>query len=62
MLIKVIDGCAVDDRYRVFHAATTGAGFTVTVTDTTDNHSVIFKDTDGVAGAPIQDTSALPCS
>ncbi len=62
MLIKVIDGCAVDNKYWVFYAATTNVGFTVTVTDTSDNKTVTYKNTDGVAAAPIQDTSALPCS
>jgi virginiamycin B lyase len=62
MLIKVIDGCAVDNKYWVFYAATTNVGFTVTVTDTSDNKTVTYKNTDGVAAAPIQDTGALPCS
>ncbi len=62
MLIKVIDGCSVDNKFWVFYAATTNVGFTVTVTDTTDGKTVTYKNTDGKAAAPVQDTSALPCS
>lgn len=34
MLIKIINGCPLNDRYWVFFAATTNVEFTVTVTDT----------------------------
>jgi streptogramin lyase len=61
MLVKVLDGCAVNNRYWVFYAATTDVGFTVTVTDNSNNHQVTFTNKDGVAAAPVQDTSALTC-
>ncbi|HEX2252701.1 MAG TPA: hypothetical protein VHQ65_05490 [Thermoanaerobaculia bacterium] len=34
LLVKVLDGCAVNGRYWVFAAATTNVGHTLTVTDT----------------------------
>ncbi|MCP3912053.1 MAG: hypothetical protein GY713_13970, partial [Actinomycetia bacterium] len=33
-LVKILDGCAINDHYWVFYAATTNVGFEVTVTDT----------------------------
>ncbi|MEM1202065.1 MAG: fibronectin type III domain-containing protein [Acidobacteriota bacterium] len=39
MLVKVLDGCGVNERYWVFAAATTNVEYTLTVTDT-DNGSV----------------------
>lgn len=33
-LVKILDGCAINDHYWVFAAATTHVGFTLTVTDT----------------------------
>ncbi|MEM7588106.1 MAG: YCF48-related protein, partial [Acidobacteriota bacterium] len=34
LLIKVLDGCAINDRFWVFAAATTNVEYTITVTDT----------------------------
>ncbi len=61
MLIKVLDGCAVDNKYWVFYAAGTNVAFTVTVTDTTTGKSVSYHNDDQTAAPPVQDTSALPC-
>jgi lysyl endopeptidase len=61
MLIKIIDGCALDSKFWVFYAATTNVGFVVTVTDTVALHQVVYTNHDLQAAAPLQDTSALPC-
>ncbi len=62
MLIKVIDGCALNQRFWVFYAAGTNVGFTVTVTDTQTGHTRTYMNADGTAAPPVQDTSALACN
>jgi hypothetical protein len=62
MLVKVVDGCALNSRFWVFYAAGTNVGFTVTVTDLQTGVSRTYQNDDGHAAAPLQDTSALPCS
>ncbi len=61
MLIKIIDGCALDSHFWVFYAATTNVGFTVTVTDTLTGHQATYTNHDQTAAPPQQDTSALAC-
>ncbi len=61
LLIKILDGCAVNGRYWVFYAAGTNVGFTVEVTDTRTGHHQTYVNVDGTAAPPVQDTSALPC-
>ena len=59
MLLKVLDGCGVNDRYWVFLAATTNVEFTVTVTDTqADQVRSSFNPLDNPA-TPVQDTNAF---
>jgi hypothetical protein len=61
MLIKVLDGCALDSHFWVFFAATTNVGFTVTVTDTMTGHQTFYNNADLHAALPVQDTAALTC-
>jgi len=61
MLIKVLNGCAVNNHFWVFYAAVTNVGFHVTVKDTKTGHTVTYSNPDLTAAAPIQDTSALTC-
>ncbi len=61
MLIKVIDGCTVNQRYWIFYAADTNVGFTVTVTDGLTRHEKVYTNTEGTAAPPVQDTLALAC-
>lgn len=62
MLIKVLDGCGLDQMFWVFFSATTNVGLTVTVTDTQTGGSVVYQNPDLTAAAPVLDTSALSCS
>jgi hypothetical protein len=62
MLLKVINGCAVNNFYWVFFAADTNVGFTVTVTDTAQGRTKTYTNPDLTAAVPIQDTAAFPCS
>ncbi len=61
MLIKVLDGCGVNQHFWIFYAAGTNVGFTVTVTDTRTGAVKTYVNILGTAAPPVQDTSALPC-
>lgn len=59
MLVKVLDGCAFNQRYWVFAAATTNVETTLIVTDTVASTSRTYRNPLGVAALPIQDTAAF---
>ena len=62
MLVKVIDGCGLNNRFWVFAAATTNVEFTLTVVDTKPNPDVIyqvFNPLGSTAHVSITDTSAF---
>jgi streptogramin lyase len=61
MLIKVLNGCGVNNEYWIFYAATTNVGFNVTVTDIQSGNKKTYSNTIGTAAVPVQDTSALAC-
>jgi hypothetical protein len=61
VLLKVLDGCAVNQHFWVFSSATTNVGFTVTVTDTRNGRSKVYTNQIGTAAPPIQDTGAFAC-
>jgi hypothetical protein len=61
MLIKIINGCSLNNHFWVFYSAGTNVGFKVTVTDTKTTHKVSYSNTDLTAAPPVQDTSALSC-
>jgi hypothetical protein len=59
MLIKVLNGCPVNDSYWVFFAATTNVEFVVTVVDTQSGRAKQYLNPlDHVANA-VTDTSAF---
>lgn len=62
MLVKVLNGCGLNNKYWVFWSAGTNVGLTLTVTDTVTGSSKTYTNPNGKAAAPVQDTSALPCS
>jgi uncharacterized metal-binding protein len=59
MLVKVLDGCAVNGGKWVFASAGTNVGLTMTVTDTTTGAQKIYQNADLNPAQPIQDTSAF---
>jgi pimeloyl-ACP methyl ester carboxylesterase len=61
MLVKVLDGCALNGQRWVFAAATTDVGFTLTVTDTATGEVWSHENPLGQPAAPVQDTAALGC-
>ena len=66
MLLKILNGCTVNNHYWAFLSANTNVGFTVTVEDTLRNDSKTYTNADLTAAPPVQDTSALascgPCT
>lgn len=62
MLVKVINGCSINNRFWVFYSAGTNVGFRLTVTDKVTGASKVYNNPDLTSAAPVQDTSALSCS
>jgi hypothetical protein len=62
LLVKVLDGCASNQHYWVFYAATTNAGLTTTVTDTVTGIVRTYANADGEAPVPAEDITAFSCS
>ena len=59
LLIKVLDGCGVNDRYWVFFAATTDVRFDVTITDTQAGVEKVYSNPLGQPADAVTDTSAF---
>ncbi len=59
MLVKVLDGCDINNRYWVFSAATTNVGYTLRVTDTETDTVQKYDNRLGRAAAAITDTDAF---
>jgi hypothetical protein len=59
LIVKVLNGCAVNNFYWVFAAGLTNVGVQMTVTDMKTGQQKIFNNAVGTAFAPIQDTSAF---
>jgi acetyl esterase/lipase len=60
MLVKVLDGCAVNQRVWVFSAATTNVEYTLTVTDTVTHQVRTYHNAAGQNAAAVTDTDAFP--
>ncbi len=63
-LVKVLDGCPLNNRWWVFYAATTNVGFDLTVTDTQSPlipgvNPRVYNNPDINAAPPVQDTQAF---
>jgi YVTN family beta-propeller protein len=59
LLVKVLDGCSLNDRWWVFSAATTNVEHTLTVTDTTTSAIRTYFNPQGAPAVAITDTSAF---
>jgi len=59
LLIKVINGCAMNHAWWVFLAATTNVQFTVTVFDTTSGKTQVYSNPLNQMAVPVQDTKAF---
>ena len=61
LLVKVLNGCSLNDRYWVFTSAGTDVGVTITVTDMIANRTWTHTNPQGTPMPPVLDTDALPC-
>ena len=59
VILKVLDGCGVNGRYWVFASGLTDVNVELTVTDTRTGIRRIYRNPQGTAFQPIQDTSAF---
>ncbi len=59
LMIKVLDGCAANEHFWVFAAATTNVEYTLTVTDTQSNTVKEYSNPLGQVSPAITDTSAF---
>jgi hypothetical protein len=59
VIIKVVNGCALNSRYWVFAGGLTNVAVTITVTDTSNGTTRTYTNPQGVAFQPIQDTNAF---
>lgn len=59
VMIKVLDGCAINNRFWVFYAAATDIEFTITVTDTFTNTVKTYQNPISTPAAPVNDTLAF---
>ncbi|HEY2295115.1 MAG TPA: metallophosphoesterase [Thermoanaerobaculia bacterium] len=59
LLVKVLDGCPLNNRYWVFSAATTNVGYTLTVTDTLTGKTARYENPLGRSSPAVTDVGAL---
>ncbi|MEO8276095.1 MAG: hypothetical protein ABI639_07730 [Thermoanaerobaculia bacterium] len=59
LMIKIIDGCSLNNRYWVFFAALTNVEFHVTVYDTWTDTTKVYDNALGVSAAATTDSSAF---
>ena len=59
VLVKVLNGCAINDHYWVFYAAATTVGFNLTVDDTEAELSKSYENPDRNRALTVTDTMAL---
>ncbi|HYH45845.1 MAG TPA: hypothetical protein VEG34_09170 [Thermoanaerobaculia bacterium] len=61
VVVKVIDGCALNGRFWVFATGLTDVNTVLTVTDTVTGADKTYRNPAGRPFAPIQDTAAFAC-
>ena len=61
VLIKLLDGCSINDRHWVFAAATTNVAYTITVEDTVTGAVKEYENPLGKAADAVTDTDAFTC-
>jgi hypothetical protein len=59
LMVKVLNGCAFNNRYWVFSAATTSVAYTLTVEDTRTGARREYRNRSGVPSPAITDTAAF---
>lgn len=61
LLVKVVDGCALNGHYWLFATATTNVGFTLEAVDGRSGREYRVDQAADTVMKPLQDTSAFPC-
>jgi hypothetical protein len=61
LIVKVLDACAVNQRFWVFSGGLTNVNTTVTVTDTRTGIVKTYTNPQSTPFKPIQDTGAFTC-
>ena len=61
MVLKVLDGCGINEHRWVFAAGLTDVGVTMTVTDTETGLEQVYENPVGTAFQPVQDLEAFAC-
>jgi acetyl esterase/lipase len=59
LLVKVLDGCSINEHFWVFLAASTNLEYTLTVEDLLAQTSVVYANPQGQSAPAVNDTSAL---
>jgi hypothetical protein len=62
MMVKVLDGCSINDHEWVFMAGLTNVKVVTTVTDTRTGAVKTYTNPQGTPFQPVQDTTAFICS
>jgi streptogramin lyase len=61
LVVKILNGCATNQKYWVFISGGTNVGMIITVSDTVTGEVHTYYNRENTPFAPIQDTSALSC-
>jgi hypothetical protein len=59
MHVNLLDGCAINDHYWLFAAASTNVSYELTVTDTVSGEAKVYSNPSGEVAEAITDTSAF---
>ncbi len=59
LLVKILDGCNLNERFWVFSAATTDVEYTLTITDTEADETRTWKNPLGQRSDAVTDTAAF---
>ncbi len=61
LVVKVLTGCGINNRFWVFSGGLTNVGVTMIVEDTLTGNTQTYSNTIGNPFQPLQDTNAFPC-
>jgi hypothetical protein len=62
MVLKILDGCIVNDHYWLYASAGTSVGMTITIVDNLlGGDPKVYVNPDLTPAPPLQDVNALPC-
>lgn len=62
LMVKVLDGCALNSRYWVFSSASTDVGYTMSITDTQTGAKQVYSNPLGQVARTVADIAAFSCT